>query len=69
VRQQFQHDHCLPETMVEILGTMSPEERVWAGKIADQKGSLLSKVKAPWEEANGYCVFDGMPHVINMLQG
>lgn len=67
VRKSFAYETCLEDTMYNILGTMTEDERIRVGQSADEKGALVDKVVSLSEEASGYGMFERLDAVINMM--
>ncbi|KAI1197619.1 hypothetical protein F5X97DRAFT_333874 [Nemania serpens] len=71
VRKEFQHESCLADTMMCVVGSMTPEERRRAGANTDAKGSLATKLRWVCDEAEAYCLdgFRGLRDVLVLIGG
>ncbi|OOG00308.1 hypothetical protein ASPCADRAFT_125359 [Aspergillus carbonarius ITEM 5010] len=69
VRDRFQWDHIMEDSMIKIVNAMEIEERAdiyWDISMPDTLGlKLLELCKL----AKGYCVFEQLPNVLDLLQG
>lgn len=66
VRKELQDDSSIPDTMIRILTSMTPWERIRAGQNADHKGSLIDKVEWVQSEARGLCL-EGLDTLYSVL--
>ncbi|KAJ5767507.1 hypothetical protein N7533_000090 [Penicillium manginii] len=69
VQKEFQSDPCLENAMYDIVSEMSPEER--DNIVNDLMGpeSLFTKLNELKKLAEGYCIFEGLGNVLDLIQG
>ncbi|KAF7188739.1 hypothetical protein HII31_09991 [Pseudocercospora fuligena] len=69
VRKQFGHDYSYVEAMLHVAQCMSDEERTAAGRNVSEpgKGELYDKIDWVAKSAAGYCMFEGLEEVLDLL--
>ncbi|KXT00215.1 hypothetical protein AC578_7000 [Pseudocercospora eumusae] len=71
VRKLFGHDSSYVDAMMHIVECMSDEERFAAGRNVSEagKGELRDKIDWVAKDAAGYCIFEGLEEVLDLLDG
>ncbi|KAJ5109447.1 hypothetical protein N7456_006122 [Penicillium angulare] len=69
VRKQFQSDPSLENAMHDIVSVMSVEEKEAIKGDDSGSGSLWEKLQELENLADGYCVFEGLKRVLDLIEG
>ncbi|KAJ5273813.1 hypothetical protein N7478_008938 [Penicillium angulare] len=69
VRKQFQSDPSLENAMHDIVSAMSVEERGAIMEDDSGSGSLWDRLDELENLAHGYCVFEGLKQVLDLIEG
>ncbi|KAJ3487270.1 hypothetical protein NLG97_g6447 [Lecanicillium saksenae] len=67
IREELGYDTTIPDYMIQILESMTLEERTQVGTSADEKGTLISKVEWLVKEAKSYRL-DGLESLEEVIE-
>lgn len=69
-RFELSSNPVIAKTMIRILKSMEPAERIEVGNSADEKGTLVSKVEWLLKEGRAYALDEdvGMGHLSDVIK-